>query len=282
MNVSRRDVMKTAAAMAGAAGLSACAGGVKARPGALAGAAPGVGTAVPAAAMRVRPSAERGGANHGWLDTKHSFSFADYDDPRHRGFRSLRVLNEDFIAAGQGFPMHPHRDMEIITYVLEGALEHRDTLGNGGIIRPDTLQRMSAGRGLRHSEFNPLRDRRVHLLQIWIEPDVRGVEPGYGERAFPLAERTNRLRLVASPDGADGSIPIHASTRLHASILEPGRTVVHAVEPGRYAWLQVARGALDVNGTTLAAGDGLAVSAAGLLELKAGAAGAEVLVFDLA
>ncbi|MFO0933402.1 MAG: pirin family protein [Planctomycetota bacterium] len=282
MNLSRRDVMKTAAAAAGAAGLSACAGGVKARPDALGAALPPGGAPVPPEAMRVRPAAERGGANHGWLDTKHSFSFADYYDPRHMGFRALRVINEDFIAAGEGFPMHPHRDMEIITYVLSGALEHRDTLGNGGVIRPDTLQRMSAGRGIRHSEFNPMRDERVHMLQIWIEPDTRGVEPGYGERAFPLDDRTNRLRLVASPDGADGSLRIHASTRLHASILEPGRTVVHAVEPGRHAWLQVARGALDVNGTPLVAGDGLAVSAAGLLEMKARAAGAEVLVFDLA
>jgi len=282
MNVTRRDVMKTAAAAAGAAGLGACAGGVKARPGGLVSALPPTGTAVPDAALRVRPSAERGGANHGWLDTKHSFSFADYYDPRHMGFRALRVINEDSIAGGQGFPMHPHRDMEILTYVLSGALEHKDTLGNGGVIRPDTLQRMSAGRGIRHSEFNPLPSERVHLLQIWIEPDARGVAPGYGERAFPLDDRRNRLRLVASPDGADGSISVHTSTRLHVSILEPGRTVAHAVEAGRYAWIQVARGEVDVNGRGLRAGDGLAVSAAGLLEMKARATGAELLVFDLA
>ena len=282
MNLSRRDVMKSAAAAAGAASLSACAGGVKAQPGASPIVTASAGAPVPASGLRVRPAAERGGGDHGWLRTQHSFSFADYYDPRHMGFRALRVINEDHIAPGQGFPMHPHRDMEIITYVLAGALEHRDTLGNGGVIRPDTLQRMSAGRGIFHSEFNPQREDPVHLLQIWIQPDERGVAPGYGERAFPLDDRRNRLRLVASPDGADGSIAIHASTRLFASILEPGRTVAHAVEPGRYAWVQVARGRVDVQGTPLAAGDGLAVTAPGTLALAAGAAGAEVLVFDLA
>jgi quercetin 2,3-dioxygenase len=285
MTLSRRDVIKGAAAAAGAAGLAACAGGVKAGKAGLAASAPAPAPAlpfVPERALVLRPAAARGGAHHGWLDTKHSFSFADYYDPRHMGFRSLRVINEDRIAPAGGFPMHPHRDMEIVTYVLEGGLEHKDTLGNGSVIRPGEVQQMSAGRGIRHSEFNPSRSQGVHLLQIWIEPDVQGVQPSYDQKVFPADDRTNRLRVVASPDGQDGSIRIHSSTRLAAATIEPGRSIAHTVPLGRHAWVQVARGSLDVNGKPLAQGDGLAATAPGVLEMTARERGAEVLVFDLA
>jgi len=235
----------------------------------------------PAAPLVLRPSLARGHANHGWLDTRHTFSFASYYDPRHMGFRGLRVINEDHIAGAGGFPMHPHRDMEIVTYVLTGALEHKDSLGNGGVIRPGEVQRMSAGSGIRHSEFNPSKRDDVHLLQIWIEPDVRGVAPGYAQTVFPAPDRTGRLRLVASPDGRDGSLSIRTDTNLYASILEPGTALAFGNRAGRHAWLQVARGRLRVNGQTLVAGDGAAVSAAGSLELEA-LDPSEILLFDLA
>ena len=284
MTTSRRDMLKGAAAAAAAAaagGLSACAGGV--RSGKTAVPALGAaGVAVPDAAMVLRPAEERGAADHGWLDTRHTFSFASYYDPRHMGFRALRVINDDRIAGGGGFPMHPHRDMEIVTYVLDGALEHKDSLGNGSVIRPGEAQRMSAGRGIRHSEFNPSRRDDVHLLQIWIEPDLAGVEPSYEQKPIPPADRTNRLQVVASADGRDGSVRIHSTTSLYATVIEPGRTVAHAVEPGRHAWLHVARGAVTVNGRPMKDGDGLAVTAPGLLELTGRDRGAEVLVFDLA
>jgi quercetin 2,3-dioxygenase len=284
MSMSRRDVLKAAAVASAAGGLAACAGGVKSPAGLARAAAIGSagGALVPASAMVLRPAGERGHANYGWLDTSYTFSFASYYDPRHMGFRDLRVINDDHIAAAGGFPMHPHNDMEIITYVLEGALEHKDTLGNGGVIRPNDVQRMSAGTGIRHSEFNPSRSADVHLLQIWIEPDERGVSPGYDQRVYPTQDRTNRLRLVASGNGRDGSIRIHSTTNLHATILEPGRTVAHAVDSRRSAWIHVARGELEVNGVPMRGGDGLAVTAAGMLEIKAAAKGAEVLVFDLA
>ena len=289
--LSRRDVLQGAAAAAAAGGLAACAGGVRHpdRLAAAAAAAPAPAPApapaadlVPAANIVLRASDARGHANHGWLDTRHTFSFASYYDPRHMGFRSLRVINEDHIAAGQGFPMHPHRDMEIVTYVLEGELEHKDTIGNGSVIRPTEVQQMSAGRGIRHSEYNPSRASAVHLLQIWIEPDARGVEPSYDQKVYPVAERGNRLRVVASGDGREGSIRIHSATSLYASVLEPGRTVEHTVRSGRHAWVQVARGSLDVNGRPMTAGDGAAVSREGLLAIRAGERGAEILVFDLA
>jgi redox-sensitive bicupin YhaK (pirin superfamily) len=286
--LSRRALTPGAAAAAAAGGLAACAGGVRdpdrlaaAAAAAVPGTAP-AGDLVPASSVVLRASEARGHANHGWLDTRHTFSFASYYDPRHMGFRSLRVINEDHVAAGQGFPMHPHRDMEIVTYVLEGELEHEDTIGNGSVIRPSEVQQMSAGRGIRHSEYNPSRAKGVHLLQIWIEPDVRGVEPSYDQKVFPVSERGNRLRVVASGDGREGSIRIHSATSLYAAVLEPGRTVEHAVEAGRHAWVQVARGSLDVNGRPMKAGDGAAVSRAGLLALRAGERGAEILVFDLA
>lgn len=250
------------------------------RPSVPVGSAPG--PTVPAAGLRVRRGADRGHADHGWLDTRHTFSFADYDDPEHRGFRALRVLNEDVVAPGAGFPMHPHRDMEILTYVLEGALAHRDTLGNGSTIRPGEVQRMSAGRGLLHSEVNPSADAPVHFLQVWLHPDVRGLVPSYAQRAFPAAERADRLRPVATPDGADGSLTVATDARVLVATLGAGRGVEHLVAAGRHAWVQVARGGVAVLGHDLRAGDGLAVTAAGRLPLHAGPAGAEVLVFDLA
>jgi quercetin 2,3-dioxygenase len=286
-NLSRRDVLKTAASAA-AVGAAlpltvACtqAGRAGTRPAAVLPPAP-AGIAIPAAALGVLRSGERGSANHGWLDTKHSFSFASYYDPERMGFRGLRVINEDVIAPGEGFPMHPHRDMEIVTYVLSGSLEHRDTLGNGGVIVPGEIQRMTAGRGIRHSEYNPSRSQGVHLLQIWIEPSRQSTEPGYAQKTFSAEDRSNRLRLVASPAGADGSISFGADAGLRAGILEPGRTVATDNAPGRHAWLQVARGAVDVNGVALRQGDAIYTSTPGRLEVKAGAQGAEVLLFDLA
>ena len=288
--MNRRDVLKNAAAAAAAAtaggatlgSLAACtqAGRGGARPAAILPEPKGV--LVPDTAIALRRSDERGHANHGWLDTRHTFSFASYYDPRFMGFRGLRVINEDHVTAGQGFPMHPHRDMEIVTYVLEGAIEHKDTLGNGGIIRPNDVQRMSAGTGIRHSEYNPQKDADVHFLQIWMEPDRQGVAPGYAQQVVSVADRTDRLRIVASPDGHDGSISIQADTKLYASILGAGRTVRHEVPASRYAWVHLARGAATLNGKAMSAGDGAAVTAAGGLEITAASAGAELLVFDLA
>ncbi len=231
-------------------------------------------------AIVVRRASERGHADHGWLDTWHTFSFADYYDPRFMGFRGLRVINEDVVAPGTGFPTHGHRDMEILTYVLEGALEHRDSLGTGSVIRPGEVQRMSAGTGVRHSEANPSATAPVHLLQIWIEPAVAGITPGYEQKAFGDAERRGRLRLVASPDGADGSLTIHQDARLYATLLGPGQEVVHALAPGRHAWVQVARGALALADRRLGAGDGAAISGEPAVTLAA-AEDAEALLFDL-
>lgn len=231
--------------------------------------------------IRVRPDHERGRARHGRLDTKYTFSFADYYDPAHMGFRALRVINEDHIAPGAGFPMHPHRDMEIITYVLDGELAHRDSLGTGSVIRPGEVQRMSAGTGIVHSEFNASDAKPIHLLQIWILPERRGIAPGYEQKAFPPAERTNGLRLIAAPDGADGAVTIHQDVRLYSAILEPGREVTHIPAPGRHAWVQVARGAISLNGEELHAGDGAAVGDERELTLAA-TEPAEVLLFDLA
>jgi quercetin 2,3-dioxygenase len=229
----------------------------------------------------IRRARDRGHFDHGWLDTSHTFSFADYHDPDHMGFRSLRVINEDRVAPGRGFGTHPHRDMEIITYVLEGSLQHRDSMGNGSVIVPGEVQHMSAGTGVLHSEFNPSRTEPVHLLQIWILPDRNGVAPGYGQKTFPRDARLNRFCLVASPDGRDGSISIHQDAALHATILEPGRSLVWEVRPGRHAWIQVARGALSANDQKLAAGDGASTSAPGSIALAASQE-SELLVFDLA
>jgi redox-sensitive bicupin YhaK (pirin superfamily) len=230
--------------------------------------------------IAIRRAAERGHADHGWLDTWHTVSFADYHDPRFMGFRVLRVINEDVVAPRTGFPTHAHRDMEIITYVLEGALQHRDSLGTGSVIRPGEVQRMSAGTGVRHSEANASEHEPVHLYQIWIEPARRSIAPGYEQRAFPEAERRGRLRLVASPDGAEGSITIEQDARLYATLLGPGEKVGHALAPGRHAWVQVARGAIEVNGQRLERSDGAALSDELEVTLAAREP-AEVLLFDL-
>lgn len=229
--------------------------------------------------ITVRPSAERGQADHGWLDTRFSFSFADYHDPEHMGFGPLRVINQDVIAPGQGFGMHPHRDMEIVTYVLEGALAHRDSAGNEGVIRPGVIQRMSAGRGILHSEFNASQDEPVHLLQIWIQPAKMGAEPRYEDREF-AAGSADRLRLLVSPDGADGSLDIHQDARMYDARLAAGGSILHPLAPGRRAWLQLLAGELALNGAPVAAGDGAAVELDDALEIKAVKA-AHFLLFDL-
>ena len=231
--------------------------------------------------IEIRRAGERGAANHGWLDTRYTFSFSDYHDPAHMAFQSLRVMNEDRVAAGAGFPMHGHRDMEILTFILEGALEHRDSMGNGEVLRPGEIQRMSAGTGIRHSEFNPSKDEPVHLYQIWILPDCEGHEPSYEQRRFEVADRAGRLRLVASPDGRDGSVTIHQDATLYWTDLDDGQEVAHPLEAGRHAWVQVLRGGAVLNGETLATGDGAAISAEKALLLRADGH-AELLVFDLA
>lgn len=231
--------------------------------------------------ITLRKAHERGHFDHGWLDTYHTFSFADYYDPAHLSFRSLRVMNDDRVAPGAGFGMHGHRDMEIVTYVLEGALEHKDSMGNGSIIRRGNLQRMSAGTGVRHSEFNPSASEPVHLYQIWLLPERRGLTPSYEELAIPEAETRGRFRLAASPDGADGSLTIHQDARLYLAKLAVGESVSHRIEPGRAAWLQVLRGGARVLGHDLAAGAGIAVSDEPELDAQASAA-SELLLFDLA
>lgn len=229
--------------------------------------------------IRVRRGEERGHGHHGWLDTYHSFSFADYYDPDYMGFGPLRVINEDRVAPGAGFPTHPHRDMEIVTYILDGALEHKDSLGTGSIIRPGEAQRMSAGTGVRHSEYNPSDAEPVHLLQIWIEPDRRGLTPSYEQKSFAPESLANRLRLIASPDGAEGSVTLHQDARLYAARLAGG-SVTHPLAAGRRAYVHVARGEVVLNDQPLRAGDGAAVEAEVAIRLSASGAG-EVLVFDL-
>ena len=231
--------------------------------------------------IELRPAGERGHADHGWLDSWHSFSFAGYHDPRHMGFGALRVINEDRVAAGTGFGTHGHRDMEIVSYVLDGALAHKDSMGNGSVIRPGDVQRMSAGTGVMHSEFNARQDGASHFLQIWIEPERRGIEPGYEERRFEAADKRGRLRLIASPDGADGSVTIHQQVRLYAALLEGDERARLAIEPGRRAYVHVARGSVSLNGTPLSAGDAAKLVGEAAVELDRGI-GAEVLVFDLA
>lgn len=231
--------------------------------------------------MKIRKSEQRGHANHGWLNSRHTFSFADYYDPAHMGFRALRVINEDEVAGGGGFPPHPHRDMEIISYVLDGALEHQDSLGNGSVIRPGDVQRMSAGNGVVHSEYNHSKDDQVHFLQIWILPERRGLEPSYEQKHFSAEERKNTLRLVASPDARDGSVRINQDASLYVGLLDTGHTVEHALAEDRHAWIHVARGAVKIGDETLAAGDAAAISAPGEIVITA-SEDAEVLVFDLA
>jgi quercetin 2,3-dioxygenase len=233
------------------------------------------------AMITVRRSGERGGGNYGWLDTKHTFSFSDYWDPRWAGFRSLRVINEDYVAPAAGFPTHPHNDMEIITYVLEGKLEHKDSLGTGSVILPGDGQTMTAGRGIRHSEYNPSKTEKVHLYQIWILPEKKGLEPSYEQKTFPTEEKAGRLRLIASPDGKDGSVKINQDARLYVTLLKPGEEVTHDFGKNRHGWLQVAKGSVKVAGQTLKQGDGAAISDEQKLTIK-GAKDSEVLLFDLA
>src|SRR5450631_2223544 len=218
--------------------------------------------------MTIRHSNEGGGGDYGWLKTHHTFSFDDYHDPKWMGFRSLRVINEDFVAPSGGFPTHPHRDMEIITYVLSGKLEHKDSLGTGSVILPGDGQRMTAGRGIRHSEANPSTTEAVRLLQIWILPDKHGHEPGYEQKAFPEAEKRGKFRLIASPDGKDGSVTIHQDARLYVSLLSPGQEVKHELGKGRHAWLQIAKGSVELNGQKLVQGNGAAISEEETLSIK--------------
>jgi redox-sensitive bicupin YhaK (pirin superfamily) len=230
--------------------------------------------------LEVRKANERGHADHGWLRSFHSFSFADYYDPRHTGFGPLLVINEDRVQPGKGFGTHGHRDMEIVSYVLEGALEHKDSIGNGSVIRPGDVQRMSAGTGVRHSEFNPSPREPVHFLQIWIEPSVAGIPPGYEEKHFDAASKRGRLRLIASPDGRDGSVKIHQDAYLYAALLDGAERATHTVAPGRKIYVHVARGKATANGRPLAAGDALKATEVGEVVLER-AEGAEVLLFDL-
>lgn len=230
--------------------------------------------------ITLRPSSDRGHANHGWLDSYHTFSFANYYDPKHTGFRGLRVINEDWVQPGRGFGTHGHRDMEILTYVLDGALEHKDSLGNGAVITPGEVQRMSAGTGIMHSEFNPSSTEPVHLLQIWILPTEQGLQPSYEQRTFPLEHREG-LQLIAAKDGRDGAVTIHSDVDLYRGVLLRGDRVSYQLQPNRYGWLQVAKGEADLNGYNLKAGDGVALSEAESLLISTDTS-AEILLFDLA
>jgi redox-sensitive bicupin YhaK (pirin superfamily) len=230
--------------------------------------------------IEIRKSDERGYADHGWLKSYHSFSFADYYDPRHVQFGPLRVINEDRVAPGMGFGTHGHRDMEIISYVLDGELAHKDSIGNGSVIRPGDVQRMSAGTGVRHSEYNHAAHDTTHFLQIWVIPAENGIEPGYEERNFPVEEKRGKLRLVVSPDGAEGSVVIHQDARLYAGLFDGDEAATLAIAPGRRAYVHVARGAITVNGKALGAGDAAKLEAVEAITLTQGSE-AEVLVFDL-
>ena len=230
--------------------------------------------------IALRKAGERGHANHGWLDSWHSFSFAEYYDPQHMGYSDLRVINEDVVQPGRGFGTHGHRDMEIITYILDGALEHKDSMGNGSVIRPGDVQRMSAGRGVQHSEYNPSQKELVHLLQIWIEPNVMGIEPGYEETHFDAVSKRGKLKLIASADGRDGSVKIHQDATVYAALVDGAERVTHKLAKGRKAYVHVARGKLTVNGEQLAAGDALKADGVASITLEKGAQ-AEVLLFDL-
>jgi quercetin 2,3-dioxygenase len=231
--------------------------------------------------IRIRHAAERGHTQAGWLDSWHTFSFAEYYDPDEMSFRTLRVINDDIVQAGQGFPTHPHRDLEIVTYLIQGALEHKDSMGNGSIIRPGEVQRMTAGTGVFHSEYNPSTSEAVRLLQIWILPERRGLTPGYEQKEFPAGERQDRLRLVAAREGREGAVTIHQDAEIHAGLLSPGGVVTHTIRPGRHAWVQVALGEVTLNGVALIEGDGAAVSGERLLTIT-GVRSANILVFDLA
>jgi len=231
--------------------------------------------------IQIRKSNDRGHANHGWLDSRFSFSFAEYYDPKHVEFRTLRVMNDDHIAGGGGFPTHPHRDMEIVTYVLDGALAHKDSMGNGSTICPGDVQYMSAGTGVAHSEFNASDKEPVHMYQIWMFPDKNGYKPAYDQKQFDAAEKQGKLRLVVSPDGREGSVKIRQDNELYGTVLAPGQAVKHSLKPERHAYVQVARGRVTLNGHELETGDGAAISAEKAVELV-GLKDAEVLLFDLA
>jgi redox-sensitive bicupin YhaK (pirin superfamily) len=231
--------------------------------------------------ISVRHAAERGTVNFGWLDSRHTFSFGDYYDPEQMGFGPLRVINEDRVSPGQGFGTHGHRDMEIISYVLEGALEHKDSIGTGSVIRPGDVQIMSAGTGIRHSEFNHSKTESVHFLQIWVVPDRNGIAPRYEQKTFADADKRGRLRLVGSSDGRDGSVVIHQDVKLFAAVLKTAEEVTQALPTDRKGWLQVARGAVAMNGRDLNAGDGAAVEGEPAITVTARTGGAEILVFDL-
>ncbi|AKU92710.1 pirin family protein [Vulgatibacter incomptus] len=230
--------------------------------------------------LTIRRATDRGHADHGWLRSSHTFSFADYHDPKHMGFRALRVINEDRVEARNGFGRHGHRDMEIISYVLSGALEHRDSTGSAGVLRPGEVQRMTAGTGVMHSETNPS-DEEVHFLQIWILPEKGGLPPGYEQKAFSEEERRGVLRVLVSPTGEQGSLRIHQDVKIFGTLLSEGESVAHEIAPGRHAWLQVARGIVELNGVELRAGDGAAVSEEERLVIAAREP-AEALLFDLA
>ncbi|MBI3863020.1 MAG: pirin family protein [Planctomycetia bacterium] len=231
--------------------------------------------------IQIRKAEDRGHADHGWLDTWHTFAFATYQDPEHTRFRALRVMNEDRVAPGQGFGTHPHRDMEIVTYVLSGALEHKDSMGNGEVLRPGEFQRMSAGTGITHSEFNPSATEPVHLYQIWLFPEKKGIEPSYEQKRFPDDERHNNLRLVASRDAAQGSLLINQDAKIFLSGIDANAEVRHTISEGRHAWLQVLRGSVSLNGNDLHAGDGAAASDERELTISA-TSDAEIMLFDLA
>lgn len=230
--------------------------------------------------VRIRPAEARGRVQLGWLDSRHSFSFGQYYDPAHMGFGPLRVINEDRVAPGAGFPTHGHRDMEILSCVMEGALEHRDSIGTGSVIRPGEVQRMTAGKGIRHSEYNPSQEEPVRFLQIWVEPEREGLAPSYEQKAFPEEERRNRLRLIASRDGREGALTVHQDISLFSSLLDGGETLVHPLDAGRGAWLQLVRGRVTVNGEMLAAGDGAALAETRDVTIE-GAEDSELLLFDL-
>lgn len=231
--------------------------------------------------ITIRPASERGGGDHGWLDTRHTFSFSDYYDPRHMGFRDLRVINEDRVAPGRGFGTHGHRDMEILSYVVSGGLGHRDSMGKSEVIRPHEWQRMTAGTGVRHSEMNASKTEPVHFYQIWILPESENIRPGYEQKLFAPEEKSGRLRLVASHDGREGSLKIHQDVSVYNALLKSGESVEHSLGAGRHAWLQVVRGSVELNGSVLGAGDGAAVSEEESLVIHAGE-DAEVILFDLA
>jgi redox-sensitive bicupin YhaK (pirin superfamily) len=231
--------------------------------------------------IEIRKADDRGHANHGWHDTYHTFSFASYRDPQHMGFRSLRVMNEDFVEPGQGFGTHPHHDMEIVTYVLEGALEHKDSMGNGEVLRPGEFQRMSAGTGITHSEFNPSDSEPVHLYQIWLIPERKGIEPGYEQKRFDDDGMTNQLRLVASPNAEHGSLKIHQNAHIYLAKLGAGRQITHELAASRHAWLQVLRGEVSLNCLPLQTSDGASASDENMLTIQA-TSNAEIMLFDLA